>query len=89
MKNIITAILIGLCVAIAMPLEVQAGRNGKADRRERARREVVANCRGYYKDVFILYALLGFSFYRINNIFEMYIDKRYLNYVLKMEKFMT
>ena len=38
----------------------------------------------YYKDVFILYALLGFSFYRINNIFEMYIDKRYLNYVLKI-----
>ena len=38
----------------------------------------------YYKDVFILYTLLGFSFYRINNIFEMYIDKRYLNYVLKI-----
>ena len=37
----------------------------------------------YYKDVFILYALLRFGFYRINNIFEMYIDKRYLNYVLK------
>lgn len=37
----------------------------------------------YYKDVFILYALLRFCFYRINNIFEMYIDKRYLNYVLK------
>ena len=38
----------------------------------------------YYKDVFILYALLRFCFYRINNIFEMYIDKRYLNYVLKI-----
>ena len=38
----------------------------------------------YYKDVFILYALLRFGFYRINNIFEMYIDKRYLNYVLKI-----
>lgn len=53
MKRIITAILIGLCVAMSMPLEVQAGRNGKADRRERARREVVANGRGYYKDVFM------------------------------------
>ena len=31
-----------------------------------------------------MYALLGFSFYRINNIFEMYIDKKYLNYVLKI-----
>ena len=53
MKRIITAILIGLCVAMAMPLDVQAGRNKKADRRERARREVVANGRGYYKDVFM------------------------------------
>ncbi len=53
MKRIITAILIGLCVAMAMPLEVQAGRNRKTDRRERARREVVANGRGYYKDVFM------------------------------------
>lgn len=53
MKRIITAILIGLCVAMAMPLDVQAGRNKKADKRERARREVVANGRGYYKDVFM------------------------------------
>lgn len=29
MKRIITAILIGLCVAMAMPLDVQAGRNKK------------------------------------------------------------
>ena len=53
MKRIINAILIGLCVAMAMPLDVQAGRNKKADKRERARREVVANGRGYYKDVFM------------------------------------
>ena len=53
MKRIITAILIGLCVAMAMPLDVQAGRNKKADKRERARKEVVANSRGYYKDVFM------------------------------------
>ena len=53
MKRIITAILIGLCVAMAMPLDVQAGRNKKADKRERARKEVVANGRGYYKDVFM------------------------------------
>ena len=46
MKRIITAILIGLCVAVSMPLDVQAGRNKKADKRERARREVVANGRG-------------------------------------------
>lgn len=53
MKRIITAILIGMCVAVSMPLDVQAGRNKKADKRERARKEVVANCRGYYKDVFM------------------------------------
>ena len=37
MRRIIIAILIGLCVAMAMPLDVQAGRNKKADKRERAR----------------------------------------------------
>lgn len=53
MRKIIITILIGMCAAVSMPLDVQAGRNKKADKRERARKEVVANCRGYYKDVFM------------------------------------
>lgn len=37
----------------------------------------------YYKDVFVIYSLCKFKFYRIGNIFEMYIEKKYLNYILK------
>ncbi len=36
-----------------------------------------------YKDVFVLYGLCRFCFYRVGNIFEMEISKNYLNYVLK------